>query len=132
MRIYTISSPRFIKKERYDGVLADILRDVLFGIVCTHLFLVDILFKDVAKHIRVNFVVVFEWAVIKMPLVLFKESKKFLKGCVRYLNGSIVQCLKLMFLKDAAVEVRDFTEQSSHFRSTFVFRFGKSFKEKWA
>lgn len=55
---------RRIKQERNNRILADVFGDIFFGVVRPHLFLVDVLLKDVAQHIRVNFVLVAERAIV--------------------------------------------------------------------
>ena len=42
-----------------------------------------------------------------------------------------MKCLKLVFLKDAAVEIGDFSEQAFHLAGAFGFRFREPLKEKW-
>lgn len=42
---------RGVEKKRQNGVLANVIGDVLFGIVRAHLFLVDVLFENVPKDI---------------------------------------------------------------------------------
>ena len=49
----------------------------------------------------------------------------------RDLNVFTVKCLKLVFLKDAAVEVGDFAEQTFHLSAPFGFRLREPLKEKW-
>lgn len=46
-----------VEKKRDDRVLADIVGNVLLGIVRAHLLLVDVFFKDEAKNTGVDFVV---------------------------------------------------------------------------
>ena len=66
-----------------------------------------------------------------MPLVLLKEPEELLKCLVGNLNVFTVERLKLVFLKDAAVEVGDLSEQLFHLSGAFLFGFGKPFKEEW-
>src|SRR5690242_1554796 len=58
-----------IEKRRNDGALADVTGDVLFGVVRTHLFLVDVLLEDVAEDVRVNFIPFPRGPVVKGPVV---------------------------------------------------------------
>src|SRR6266567_2588396 len=41
-----------------NGVLADVFRYVLFGIISPHLLLVDILLEDIAQHIGIDLLIV--------------------------------------------------------------------------
>ena len=66
-----------------------------------------------------------------MPLVLLKEVEKLHKRLIRNLNVFAVKCLKLMFLKDTAVEIGDFAKQTVHVAVPFGFRFGEPLKEEW-
>ena len=130
-----------VKERRNYCVFADILRDVLFGVVRAHLFLVDVFFKDVAEDIGVNLGVVSQGLLIKVPLVRFKEVEKLLKCSVSNLNrtplppltgGDSVELFNLMPLKDATVQVRHFSEQPLRFRVPLRFWFRKSLKEEGA
>ena len=60
---------------------------ILFGVVGTHLFLVDVFLKDVAEDIRVDLVIVPQGTVVKVPLVLLKKLEKLLECLVGDLNG---------------------------------------------
>ena len=66
-----------------------------------------------------------------MPLVLLKEVENLFKGVVGNFNIFAVKCLKLVFLEDATVEVRDFSEQPLNFSAPLSLRFREPFKEEW-
>ena len=66
-----------------------------------------------------------------MPVVLLEEVENLFKCLVGDVNVFAVKCLKLMLLKDTAIEVRDFTEQAFYISVPFIFRFGEPFKEEW-
>ena len=51
---YLTAIPCLIKQVRNDCVFTDVLGDVFFCIVRTHLLLVDVFLKYVAQHIWVN------------------------------------------------------------------------------
>ena len=55
--------------------LRDVPGDVFFGVVGSHLLLVDVLLKDVAEDIRVDLVVARERPFVQVPLVLLEEVK---------------------------------------------------------
>ena len=48
---------RSFKQEGNNRVLADVLGNVFLRVVRAHLLLVDVLFEDVAEHIRIDLVV---------------------------------------------------------------------------
>ena len=93
----------------------DVFGDVLFGVVGAHLFLVDVFFEDVTEDIGIDFIIVFQRAVVKVPLVALKERKEPFKGGVGNLNRLPVMRLYLVFLEDAAVEVGHVPKQKRTF-----------------
>ena len=70
---------------------ANIVGDVFFGIVGTHLLPVDVFFEDVTENIGIDFAVVSPWSVIKAPLVAVKEIEEPLKRSIGNLNCSVVK-----------------------------------------
>src|SRR5437660_3328689 len=66
---------RAVKEKRDDCVLGNVIRYVLFGIVRTHLFLVDVLFKNISKYIRVNLAFIAQRTIIQPPIPRIEEGK---------------------------------------------------------
>ena len=62
--------------------LADVLGDVLLGVVGPHLLLVDVLLEDVAQHVGVDLVVGPQRALVEVPVVAVEELEELLEGGV--------------------------------------------------
>ena len=92
-----------IKEKRNEGILADILGDVLLGVIGPHLFLVDVFFENIPHHVGVDLVIHTQRPIIQMPAVLVKEGKQFLEGMVRNINIGILH-FQLMHFKKTAVQ----------------------------
>ena len=103
-----------IEEERKDSVFADVLGDVLFGIVGPHLLLVDILLEDVAEHIGVDLAVAAQRAIIQVPVELIEEREELLKRLVG--DGDLrVRALQHMHIEQAAVEIGHVAQQRLEF-----------------
>ena len=61
---------------RQDRVLADVFGDVLLGVVRAHLLLVDVLLEDVAEHVGIDLVVGAQRALVEVPLVAGRRSRR--------------------------------------------------------
>ena len=121
---------RLPQQKRKNGVPPNVAGDVFFGVIGSHLFLVDILLKDIAQHIRVNLVVPPQRPILQMPLILLKETKQPLKCLVWNLNVLSMLPLKGMPLKDAAVQIRHFAQSFFCLRTALVERLRKAFKKQ--
>src|SRR4051812_38112026 len=73
---------RAVEEERDNCVLGNVLCYVLFGIVRPQLFLVDVLFKNISKYIRVNLALITQRTIIQPPIPRIEEGKHALKGSV--------------------------------------------------
>ena len=62
-----------VKQEGDDRAAPNVAGDVLLGVVSAHLLLVDVLLKNVAKHVRVNLVVLPVGPLVQVPAVAVKE-----------------------------------------------------------
>ncbi|MDR4498507.1 MAG: hypothetical protein MRK02_11400 [Candidatus Scalindua sp.] len=96
--------------ERDDGVFADIIRYILFGIVRTHgCAVIDIFFKNVSYDIRINITSCRFNSCIKVPVPLAKEVEYPFEGVVPDLN-----LFKLPFqyvdVKKAAIKIGNITD----------------------
>ena len=91
-----------IKNKGNNSVFADVLGDIFLSVVGAHLLLVDVFFKNITHHIRINFVVRTQGAFIQMPPVLIEKSKKFFKGFVRNIDVRIL-FLKLVDLEKTTI-----------------------------
>ena len=63
-------------------LFANVLGDVLFGIIGPHLLLVDVLLEDVAEHVGVNLTIAAQRAIIQVPVEFIEEREELLKGLV--------------------------------------------------
>ena len=111
------------EEEWDDGVLGDVLGDVLLGVVSSHLLLVDVLFKDITHYIGINFVIGTKRAFVQMPAKLVEKVKQFLEGSV----GDIyigVALFELVDLEETAVEIGNFSKQFLHLGIEFAFTGG--------
>src|SRR5574344_597830 len=96
-----------IEKERQNAVATDILRDVFFRVVSTHLgTVVDVLLKDVAQYIWVDvFTRSFDTS-IKMPAPLIEKIKQTFECFIGNVNILVV-LLQLMLVEHATIQIRD-------------------------
>ena len=97
--------PRCIKEERDDGVLADVLGDILLRIIRPHLFLIDVLFENVTEDVRDDFVVPLKGAFVEMPTVGIEEREESLECPVGDGDRRAVKLFDLVGHEDAAVEI---------------------------
>ncbi len=91
-------------------ILADVAGDVFFGVVGSHLLLVDVFLEDVTEDVRVDLPIVAQRALVKMPAIGVEEVKNPLECFVRNLDCRAVQFLDLVTHKDAAVEIWHFAK----------------------
>jgi len=69
------------------------------------LFLVDVLFEDIAKHIGIDLIVVARWMIIQFPTVGIEEGENALKSLVGYFDsGEKVVALYFVFLEKVNIE----------------------------
>ena len=101
---------RRIEQVGNDRVLADVVGDVLLGVVGPHLLLVDVLLENVAQHVGVDLVPGSERSRIEMPVVLIEERKEPLEGFVGDVDVGML-ALQFMHVEQAAVEIRHLTQQ---------------------
>ena len=65
-----------VDEEGHNRAAADVFGDVFFGVVGTHLALVDVLFEDIAQHVGVDFVArIAQLAVVEVPGPTVEERK---------------------------------------------------------
>ena len=88
--ILAASARARVEQEGDDRVLADVVGDVLLGVVGPHLLLVDVLLEDVAQHIGVDLVVGAQRALVEVPVVRVEEVEELLEGRVGDLDGLAV------------------------------------------
>ena len=79
-----------VEQEGNHCIARDVAGDVLFGVVGSHLLLVDVLLEDVAEYVRVNLVVLPVWSLVQMPAIAVEEIEDPLKCGVRYGNVGVV------------------------------------------
>ena len=125
------SLARRVEKERNNRVLADILGDVFWGIVCAHFLpFIHIFLENIAEDIGIDFVIVAQRPFIEVPLILLKEREEPVKRLIGDVNGFAVLLLDVMALKNAAVEIRHLAEALVYRRGAFGFRFREAFKKE--
>src|SRR3972149_5035561 len=100
-----------VKEKRNGGVFADVFSDVLFSVICPHLFLVNVFLEDVTEYVGVDFVIGAQGAFIQMPLILVKEFEYLFKSSVCDLNMFAVQFFNLVTQEQATVKIGDFTKK---------------------
>ena len=93
-----------IEQEGDHGALGDVFGNVLLCVVGAHLLLVDVLFEDVAQHIRVDLVVLAQWALIQMPLVAVEIGEDAREGFVRDLDVRAA-LLDRVLLEEPAIQM---------------------------
>jgi hypothetical protein len=125
-----VDGGEFVEEEGYDGVFADVIGDVLFGVVRPHLFLVDVFLEDVTEDIGVDFVVGAVGAVVEMPAVSVEEGKQPVERGVGDVEVGVL-LFNLVREEDAAVEVGDFAEQLVGVGGAFFFLGSKAVEEQF-
>src|SRR6266699_5935261 len=63
------------EEARDDAIPGNVLADILFGIVCPHLFLVDELLKNIAEDVGCDLIHSFRCSLVKMPPVFVEKGK---------------------------------------------------------
>ena len=101
---------RLIEQEGNDGVSANVAGDVFLGVVGPHLLLVDVLLEDVAKDVRVDFLVVVEWPVVQVPLVGIEEIEYPPERLIRDMDVLVIP-FQIVHLEEAAVQIGNPTQQ---------------------
>lgn len=72
---------RGIHQEWQNGVTTNVLCDILFGVISSHLgTVVDVLLEDIAQHVRVDVLAAGCQAVVQVPVPLVEEGKKTLES----------------------------------------------------
>ncbi len=94
---------RHIEQRRNNSALTDVFRDVFFRVIRPHLFLIDVLFEDIPKDIGIDLASGARRAVIKVPIILFKETKDALESFVWNFDVLAVEILNLVLQKKAAL-----------------------------
>ena len=94
---------QFIKQERQDRIATDVAGNVFLGVVRAHLFLVDVLLKDVTEHIGIDLVVGAQGPLVEMPRILFEECKQALEHRVRNLDRIAILLFQLVRREQAAI-----------------------------
>jgi len=102
--------PGCIEQVGEDRVFWYVLGNILFSVICPHLFLVDIFFKNIAEHVRVDFFVIAQRPVVQMPFVLVEKGEQLFKGLIRYIYFGIFP-LQFMQFEQAAVKIRHLSQQ---------------------
>jgi hypothetical protein len=106
----------YIKENRDNGGFSDILGDIPLRIISSHLFLVDVLFEDIAKNIGIDDVVVARWMIIQFPTVGIEEGENALKSLIGYFDsGGGIVALYFVFLEKVDVEERYVAKKGSVF-----------------
>ena len=120
----------FFQHQPLNGLLAQIFGDLRPGVVCAKRFLVDVLFKNVAEDVRVDFAVIPAGAVIQMPGVAIQQRKQFRESLVG--NGDMPPVLDFhrMAQKEAAIEIGNLPQHRFSLIRAFAFRQGKAFKKE--
>ncbi len=113
-----------------DGLLAQVFGNFGPGVVGPKLLLVDVLFKDVAQHIGVNFVIAPARCVIQAPGVAVKQAVQLLKGHIG--DGNVCAVLRLdgVGQKQPAVQVFHLAQQLLGGGVAFFLRGGKALKKE--
>src|SRR5947209_13007510 len=98
--------PRRVKEERNNGIPADVACNILLGIVCAHLFLVNVFLENISEDIGIDLLIVAQRAVIVMPVEFIEKGKELLKGSIGDGYFAFVSLLYLVFLEKPAVQIR--------------------------
>ena len=100
-----------IEQEGDDRVLADVVGDVLLGVVGPHLLLVDVFLEDVAEHVRVDLVVVAAAGGRRGATGTASKKAKICSKASSGISMSRLSRFELMHVEEAAVEVGHVAEQ---------------------
>src|SRR3989442_311435 len=106
-----------VEKKWDDGGLADVLGDVVLGVIGAHFLLVDVLFEDVAENLRIDFLLVFGSAGsaggIERPIVFVEVIEDALERAVGdfYFGAVAGFGFERVDVKNAAIEIRDAAKQ---------------------
>src|SRR5947209_7877476 len=95
-----------VEECRNNCVLAYVFGDVLLAVVRPHLLLVDVLFEDVAEHIRIDLTSRPGWTVVKVPIVLLEEIEDAVECLVGDVDTLTVDFFNLVSQKKPAVQIR--------------------------
>src|SRR6266849_4055957 len=87
-----------IEKKGKNGILADIFGDIFFGIIGSHLLLVNVLLKDIAQDIGIDLVIRTQGTFIQVPLVGIEEVKKLFKSLISNLY-ILVSSFQFMYIE---------------------------------
>ena len=112
-----------------NGAFAQVLGNFCPGIVGAEGFLVDVLFKDVAEHVRVDFVVFAARRIVQVPGITLEKLEQVFKSLVRDLYV-LPPGFDWMRQKKTAVEVFNFSEQIARLLTALILWFSKTFEEK--
>ena len=94
-----------IHQEGKDAVLPDVFRNVLLGVVGTHLgTVVDVLLEDVAQHIRIDVFPTGRDACVEMPPPGVEEVEQTDEGLILDVDVGIV-VLQLMLVEHPSIQV---------------------------
>ena len=107
---FGIAASCLFKQIGNDRVFGDVFSDVFLGVVRPHLLLVDVLFKNVTKHIRIDFLVVAVMADRLSARCIDQRNRRAPQTLCRDLDIGILD-FNLMLVENPAVQVWDFTEQ---------------------
>ena len=99
------------------------------GIVGAKRFLVDVLFKDVAQHMRADLVVAPSWRIIQVPGVAREQGKQVFKCLVRDVNVRPA-FLKRMQEKESPVQIDHLPKHVPGHIASFVFGLCKPLKKE--
>ena len=122
-----------IQHQPMNGALAEVVGDFRAGVVGTEGFIVDVLFEDVAEHIRVDFIVFPAGDIVEIPTEAGEEVERGGERIIRPVDrcaGKAGGLFDGMFEEQPAVEIADVAEDGLGGGGTFIFRFGKTFEEK--
>ena len=118
-----------VQNQPVNRALAEVLGDFRPRVVRPERFLVDVLFKDVAEHVGIDFVVLAARRVVQIPRVAVEQRKQVVEGLIGNLDLRIV-LFDTVREEQTAVEVFDFAEQFFRLGRAFAFRLGEAFKEQ--
>ena len=120
-----------VQDKPVDGPLAKVFGDFRAGVVGAKGLLVDVLLKDVAEDIRVDFVVLAAGRVVEVPGIALKQGKEVFESLVRDVDLR-PPLLHRMEKEQAAVEVLDLSQEglAGADRQLRPSRFGKTLEEQ--
>ncbi len=109
------------QNQAVDSALAQVFGDLGAGVIGAKQFLVDVLFKDIAQHRRVDLVIRAAGGVVEVPRVAAKEIEQLVKGRVGDVDVPVLD-LDRVGQEQAAVEIADASQQRPRRRAAPVFR----------